>query len=173
MLYHHRAREAGVAPGHHGDPCPPSPHCSGTLTGGLSFPSVCWEQSFFASGHARLAKLGPCVQKRPRLGRAGSPGLRFYSPKRRGFSTAVHLEGLLAAVPLGIQRGLARQVPWALTWLCNHGQPGVCPQAAPTAICRRTGASGRSGVSSLGCPSCGCTAFLPPLAPYPGYPLEW
>lgn len=92
---------------------PSSPHCSGTLTGGLSFPSVCWEQSFFAGGRARLAKLGPCAQKRPRLGRAGSPGLRFYSLKRRGFSTAVHLEGLLAAVPLGIQRRLASQVPWA------------------------------------------------------------
>lgn len=89
------------------------PHCSGTLTGGLSFPSVCREQSFFAGGRARLAKLGPCAQKRPRLGRSGSPGLRFYSPKWRGFSTAVHLEGLLAAVPLGIQRGLVSQVPWA------------------------------------------------------------
>ena len=109
---HRRAREAGAVPGHYGDPCPPSPHCSGTLTGGLSFPSVCREQSFFAGGRARLAKLGPCAQKRPHLGRSGSPGLGFYSPKWWGFSTAVHLEGLLAAVPLGIQRGLVSQVPW-------------------------------------------------------------
>lgn len=56
-----------------------------------------------------------------------------------------------------------------LAWLCDYGQPGACPQVAPAATCRRAGASGRSGVSSLGRPSGGWTAFLSSRSPGPPY----
>lgn len=110
-----RAGGAGAVP-----QWPPSPHCSGTLIGGPSFPSICWEQSFSADGRARLAKLGSYAQKYPRRW-AGGRAYRaaVLQPEAAGIFKSSSSRGSAGHGAIGHPEGpgetpgLVSQVLWA------------------------------------------------------------
>lgn len=180
-----RAGRAGAVPGYHGDQWPPSPHHSGTLTGGLSFPSICWEQSFFAGGRARLAKLGPCAQKHPRrgVGRVGG-GIRVsraavLQPEAAGIFKSSSSRGSAGRGAVGHPEGpgetpgLVSQVLWAqhvraeLRFAQEPRWAGPwAPGCGSRAWMRAPGGPGAGG-GHVGVCAEGCGLTFPPASPTP------